>query len=289
MTSRPALRAAASVVSPTGSGWVPGPLELMYTDDLHRPFDALVDHELLRSGPRVSHLDLAQALLADDVVAAEAGSPDLIVVASALPDLHPYAPVAPYLYGRLGGARRRFTVSEQGSAAAFTALRIASAQHRSGRSRKTAVLIAEQSTHAVPGAGLGKARPSDSAVLLVLDAGDGARVEEVSEMRGPDSTAPLGESLARYAEENGPRRVLIVLGPHVDPALPVPPGAAVHRVDRAVYSTGVWLELARNHSAWSAAYDLVVLCETDARAPGNSHLLALRTGSRTPAADARAR
>ncbi|GGV42767.1 hypothetical protein GCM10010245_67150 [Streptomyces spectabilis] len=255
-----------------GGGWEWGPLELLYLQDLHRPYGAQVDEARLRSGAGVSHLDLAERLLADDTVAAAARGADLVVVATTLPDLHPFTPVSPHLQERLGGTGRRFAVTEQGSAAPFTALRIAAAGHRTGRARTTAVMIAEQSTHAARDERLAAATPADAAALLVLGAGEGPDITRVAEVRGsgPD---PVTDGLARAAD--GAHHPLVVLGPHVAPSVRAPAGAAVHRVERAAYGVGVWRELAEHHRAWSAAYDRVVLCETDALSPERTHLLML--------------
>ncbi|MFF4806499.1 hypothetical protein ACFY1U_50465 [Streptomyces sp. NPDC001351] len=253
-------------------GWQPEPLELMYAEDLHRPFGMRIDERLLNGGAGVSHVDLAERLLADQAVLSAARNADLVVVASGLPDLHPYTPVSPFLQDRLGGSGRRFAIGEQGSAAPFTAVRIASAGHCSGRVRTAAVLIVEQSTHPARGERLDAATASDSAALLVLGEGDGLRLGEVAEVRGADPAA-VGDRLARMID--GSEQPLIVVGPHADPSLLLPAGAAVHRVERATYATGVWLALAEQHADWGAVYDRIVLCETDARAPERSHLLAL--------------
>ncbi|MEU2374029.1 hypothetical protein [Streptomyces misionensis] len=273
------LRAAAAVTATDRKGWDPGPLELMYVEDLHRPFGVPVDEELLRTGAGLSHLDLAERLLADAEIAGATRDADLLVVASGLPDLHPYTPLAPHLHDRLGMTGRRFTITEQGSTAPFTAIRVASAGHRCGRTRRAAVLVVEQSTHPARGSFRERATPSDSAALLVLEEGPGPRIEEVAQVHGTGPAA-LEDRLATLAD--GPGRALVVLGPHTDPALRPPAGAQVHRAGRTAYATGVWLELARHHAAWTAAYDRIVLCETDARAPGRSALLVLTTAPCAP-------
>ncbi|MFF7725829.1 hypothetical protein [Streptomyces sp. NPDC008001] len=297
MTTGLRIKAGAAVAPTAHKAWVPAPEELMYIQDLYRPFGIRADEGLLKSGAGISHTDLARLLLEHDPgTTATAQHADLVVVAHGLPDLHPFTPVSPYVLHRLGGTGLRFAVSEQGASAPFTALRIASAFHRSGRARTTAVVIVEQSTHPARDAALDRAGPTDSGALLVLSAeGDGEhaglRIDAVSAVRAANeaqATACLSRELSRYRAEGSTPRTLAVLGPHVSPGLQIPDGIAVHRVDRPGYSTGVWRELAERHADWAGSYDQVVLCETDALRPERADLLALRGPRRDERADRRA-
>ncbi len=145
------------------------------------------------------------------------------------------------------------------------------------------MLIVEQSTHPVRDAAVDSAGASDSGALLVLGEGKGPRISEVLGVRGesPAQMKRLLEQrlsdLASATRPAGKRAgpALLILGPHVPADLRVPDGTVVHRVDRPAYSTGPWLDLAENHTGWTAAYRRVVLCEADARRPERSCLLAL--------------
>ena len=54
--------------------------------------------------------------------------------------------MAPYLTDRLGGHATNFAIGQQGLAAPFTALRIASAYHRAGRAAEVVLAVLEQTT-----------------------------------------------------------------------------------------------------------------------------------------------
>lgn len=287
MTEGPRIRAVVATTTAKGAPWRAAPEELLYLRDLYAPFGIPLHEEELRSGGGTSHRELVRtALDGAPAVAKTAQDADLVVVASSLPDLHPFEPVGPYVQRRLGSPGLGFTVSDQGSAAPFTALRIASAYQRAGRARKTVVVIVEQESH--PEYDLARTGARDGCVLLVLGRDEGsdeageARVEEVSRVRAGTrerGTDLLADAVSRHTENVDPGDALVVLGPHVPHDLPVPDTAAVHRVDRAGYGTGVWLELAEWHAEWAAAYRRIVLCETDARCPGHGDILSLAGGT----------
>jgi hypothetical protein len=287
MTEGPRIRAVAATTAVESTSWQADLEELLYLRDLYAPFGVPLHEEELRSGGGTSHWELARTALDEaPATAKEAQDADLVVVASGLPDLHPFTPVGPYVQRRLGSPGPGFTVSDQGSTAPFTALRIASAYQCAGRARKTVVVIVEQQTH--PEYDLARDGARDGCVLLVLDQDEGpyaageARVEEVSRVRADGrerGTGLLADAVSRHTAHIEPGGALVVLGPHVPHDLPVPDTAAVHRVDRTGYGTGVWLELAERHAEWATAYRRIVLCETDARRPGHGDILSLAGGA----------
>ncbi|MFE4857472.1 hypothetical protein [Streptomyces sp. NPDC056670] len=294
MTGRPRIRAVASASAAYGLPWRADLEELLYLRDLYAPFGVPLHEDRLRSGGTTTHRELVRSALDGASAAAEAArNADLVVIAGILPDLHPFDPVGAYVQRRLESPGLGFTVSGQGTAAPFTALRTAAAFQRAGRARTSIVVIVEQATHPDPaGAPVAdRAAAGDGCVLLVLDgeedgaerpgAAGGMRIEDVCRVRADSRAAGtrlLEAEVDRHTRGAAPGEVLVVLGPHVPPDLRVPDTAAVIRVDRPGYGTGVWLEFAAHHTAWAAAHRRIVLCEADARRPGHGDLLLLSGG-----------
>ncbi|WP_405854828.1 hypothetical protein OG361_18180 [Streptomyces sp. NBC_00090] len=262
-----AVRAAAAVRSPQGRG--PGdttPAALDYYRDLLTPFGEKPDEELLSRGAHVHHRDLADLLVADDGVGRS--RPELLIVTHALPDVVPFTAVAPHLTGRLGGRATNFAIGQQGLAAPFTALRIASAYHRAGRAAEVVLAVLEQTTLPTAFPLVQETPLVDSAAALVLGASTGAGLRFVrAHSAGSAATALGGNTLGQDLEaEDG---TLLVLGPWVTED--VPEATAVHRVAPGSYCTSLWLELADHWQEWQRAYRRVVLCDTDPRT-GRSHV-----------------
>ncbi|MFJ1861947.1 hypothetical protein ACIOHA_32160 [Streptomyces anulatus] len=99
-----------------------------------------MDEQSLRDGRNVFHKDLVDQLVGSEDID---GAADLVVVTYALPDVHPFTAVASHLNMLLGGGAQSFSISEQGLAAPFTALRIIAAFQRGGRSERA---VLEQTT-----------------------------------------------------------------------------------------------------------------------------------------------
>lgn len=234
-----------------------------YQVDLLAPFGVPFDERFLQRGPGIAFQELAEHVLGR---LPEPPAPDLIVVAYGLSDLYPFRCIGGHVDRLLGGGSENFAVSEQGLRAPFTALRIADAYAKSGRCRKGAVVVLEQSTfgHDDP---IVRGGLADSAAVLVLGAG------------GPwvlDPIPPASDDLAALIERAADGvPALVVAGPWTDPAAAAAPGLPVHRVDRGSYCTSVWLDLARHHETWAQNEVALVLCDTDPRT-GRSHAALLR-------------
>ncbi|MEV7023524.1 hypothetical protein [Kitasatospora sp. NPDC093558] len=265
-----ALRAATAVRAPAGPGaGQDDPALLDYFTDLLAPFGQKPDADLYRRGAHLHHRDLVDLLLADASVAS--ARPDLAIVAHALPDLAPFTATAPYLTARLGGRATNFALTEQGLAAPFTALRIASAYRKSGQAQQIAIAVLEQSTLPTPSP-LPQAAPLvDSAALLVLDAGTGPGPRFVRARSADSAGQALQAELAGPEAEN----TLLVLGPWVTDEIPHHP--ATHRAEPGGYCTSVWLELAGHWQDWQHAHHRIVLCDTDPRT-GRTHLAVFANG-----------
>jgi hypothetical protein len=263
------VRAACSVVSPRGRPYRENPAITAFYEDLLTPFGVGFDEESLRTGRNVFHKDLVDNLIdADDDVGSR--KPDLIIVTHALPDVHPFTTVASHLNMVVGGGTAKsFSISEQGLAAPFTALRVAASFQRSGRCEEALVVVLEQAT-------LPESFPFvdslvDSGVMLVLGSSAGLRVARVESTTDPRETT---RRLAELAGED-PAGTLLVLGPWVE-ASGLDPAVACQRVDPGSYCTSVWLALADGWRGWHRDYDTVVLCDTEPRT-GEGHFAVLRT------------
>ncbi|MEU5693151.1 hypothetical protein [Actinosynnema sp. NPDC020468] len=243
-----ALRAAGSVVAPPGPGHRPDAVADGFLRDLLEPFGEKVDEELFRSGNHVTHKALTDLLLALPGVGD--ARPGLVLVAHALPDVLPFTVVAPYLAHRLGVRATAFSVTQQGLAAPFTALRIAAAHQRTGHTDEVVLAVLEQTTLPAP---VSHPPAVDSAAVLVFAPGGGPRLVGVSSGAAAD-----------LVRDRRPDDV-VVLGPWVDL-----PDVPAHRVPPGSYCTSVWLALAENWARWREGGGRVVLCDTDPRT-GVSH------------------
>jgi len=110
-----------------------------YLADLARPYPV----ELVSAMPTgQSYAEMATALIAATVPADQ--PVDLLLLCFAVPDLHPGRATATYLSHRCPGTPLSFAICEQGSAAAFTGLRIASEYLASPDCRRALLLVVEQ-------------------------------------------------------------------------------------------------------------------------------------------------
>lgn len=280
-----ALRAAAAVRSPEGRAPEDRPAALDYFRDLLTPFGEKPDEELLSRGAHVHHRDLADLLVADEGVGRS--RPELLVVTHALPDVVPFTAVAPHMTDRLGGRAANFAIGQQGLAAPFTALRIASAYHRAGRAAEVVIAVLEQTTLPTPFPLVQQTPLIDSAAALVLGAGagagggegagDGAGAEDGLRFVRAYSAASAAEALGPDAlgRDLGEDGTLLVLGPWVTEDLPE--RSATHRVAPGSYCTSLWLELADHWQEWRENHRRIVLCDTDPRT-GRSHVALFARG-----------
>ncbi|MDH6134306.1 hypothetical protein P3T37_003708 [Kitasatospora sp. MAA4] len=271
----PSLRAAGAVVSPPRKPHDDDPATLSYYRDLVVPFGLEVEPDLLRAAPHVDHRDLVDRLVAAEGVADR--TPDLVIVAQALPDVTPFTAIAPYLDRRLGGRATNFGIHQQGLAAPFTALRVIAAFERAGRTRISALAVLEQTTLPTRFPLVHDNELVDSGVLLVFGRDGGPRVSGIEAVRAGRPVRPRIAALAG----GDPDGTLMVTGPWFDAAqLPAVPHH--HRTAHGTYCTSVWLALAEHWRSWQQEYRTVLLCDTDPRS-GDRHLAVLQVGDGHPA------
>ncbi|MFB7029368.1 MULTISPECIES: hypothetical protein [unclassified Streptomyces] len=264
-----AVRAAAAVRSPERREPDDRRAALDYFRDLLVPFGEKPDEELFDGGRHVRHRDLADLLVADEGVGGS--RPELLIVTHALPDVVPFTAVAPYLTDRLGGRAANFSVAQQGLAAPFTALRIASAYARAGRAAEVVIAVLEQTTLPTPFPLVRDTPLVDSAAALVLGTGagggDGGGDEVGPRFVRAHSAGSPADALGREPVEDG---TLLVLGPWVTGDVPEH-GGPVHRVAPGSYCTSLWLDLADHWREWGRDHRRIVLCDTDPRS-GRTHV-----------------
>ncbi|WP_035794613.1 hypothetical protein [Kitasatospora mediocidica] len=270
----PSLRAAGAVLAPPGKPHDPDPATLSYYRDLVEPFGLEVAQDLLSAAPHVDHRDLLDRLVAADGVADS--TPDLVIVAQALPDVTPFTAIAPYLDRLLGGRATNFGIHQQGLAAPFTALRVIAAFERAGRTRTSVLAVLEQTTLPTRFPLVHDNELVDSGVILVFGRDGGPRVTAVEAVR---AGRPLRPRIAELVGED-PDGTLVVTGPWCD-AVQLPAVPHHQRTSPGTYCTSVWLALAEHWQAWQREYRTVLLCDTDPRS-GDRHLAVLQVGDRGP-------
>ena len=146
-----------------------------FTSDLASPFGVGVRTDVL-DRPHPSYSMMADTMLHDAVAASGGQEPDLVVLAYAIPEIDPRRCVATRLNHLAGGDPFGFAVSDQGTAAPFSALALIGAHLRSGGCRRAMLVVVEQADlpyEAPPGTAL---PGRDTAVALVFDAAGPARI-----------------------------------------------------------------------------------------------------------------
>jgi hypothetical protein len=255
-----ALRTGAAVVRRERSPYGLDEEILEFYRDLLRPYGDEVDEDRARKGRNTAFVDLAERAVR--TAPAPGGPPDLLVLAYALPDLHPLKTVSSHLNHRFGDESRSFAVSEQGVLAPFTALRIADAYHRSGRCRSVALFVLEQTTFPYAHPFVDARDLVDSGVYLRFDVDGRWRVA------GLHATDDLPALLGTLA---GPD-TLLVAGPAAD--LECAASVDCHRASEESHCTSVWRALADHHADWATRYRTLLLCDTDT-AQGRSQVAVL--------------
>ncbi|MQY14766.1 hypothetical protein SRB5_49420 [Streptomyces sp. RB5] len=165
--------------APGHGGTTPADL-LEHALDLEVLYGPHKNLDWLELGERVSYADLAEAVagqLGDD------SGVDMLVTVTALPDCQARLLPGALLAIRLGGMPLVLGVNDQGAAGPFTALRLAANHLASGRFRRAAVVLMEQSTH--PPEASYTPPPRAGAVVLVLGTDAGRPMDGLSVRRIP--------------------------------------------------------------------------------------------------------
>ena len=157
----------------------------------------------------VSYSEMTDTL----VLAAEAGGEplDLVVLAYSIGELDPRRCVATRAHRLSAGDPFGFAISDQGTAAPFTALALIGSYLRSGARQRAMLVVAEQAEvpYHVPA---GTALPErDTAVALVLERAAGARVQALHQ-HASVARSEVEELIATdlAALPAGPRQVTVI-------------------------------------------------------------------------------
>ncbi|MFC1415667.1 hypothetical protein [Streptacidiphilus cavernicola] len=230
-----------------------------YLTDLLRPYRLGLEPGALERGGGQSYGEMAEALIRLAVPAGE--SVDLLVLAYAVPDITPGRATTTYLSHVCPGAPMAFAVSDQGSAAAFTACRLIHGYAETGGLRRALLLVVEQDTLPYdPGLPVTVPSASRGVALLFGEPEPGERVARLGRVTthvlpedprdAPDllgaldgGPVPATEPLGAFDTARAP--VTALLGGALAARLTVPVRAdLVRTADAGQPGTGVWWELA---------------------------------------------
>jgi 4-hydroxymandelate oxidase len=268
-----------------------------YLTDMVRPYGLAVDTEALDEGRGQSYGDMAGALIAE--VAAGDQPADLLVMAFAVPDVTPWRCTAAHLSQLCPGGPMAFAVSDCGTTAAFTGLRLIRAQAaitrggapsyppQEGTSSPRALLIVvEQAAinHELPAGASAPVR--HAAVALRCDQAGLALVDAVrlrSGAAGPEAADLLATGLAELSA--GRDDLTVIAGAELAQAAgaaALPPGAEVVLAPAGQPCTGVWWEVAGRLDQWAARGRRVLVADYDPL-PGSFCLAVIDVAGPSPA------
>ena len=254
-----------------------------YLADMARPYGCEVPAALFGEPPSPalghSYGEMAEALIGSAVSADE--PVDLLVLAFSIHDLRPGRQTAAYLSHVTPGAPMAFAICDQGSAAAFSGLRIAREYASSAGIRRALLIVVEQA--ALP-YGCPVAVPSQHRGVAMLY-GDcampQARVADVRQHPGIPPGGVAGLAAADLTElAAGHQEVGLVLSDALAAVWTAPAAGRVRVMPPGQPSTGVWWGLVDELTSDAGRPDLLVAADYD---PGLRYLCltAFDTGSRS--------
>jgi hypothetical protein len=210
----------------------------VYLTDMLQPYGQLPGD--VTDGLGHSYGEMAEAVITATVAPDE--PVDLVVLAFAVPDIAPGRATATYLSHVCPGNPLAFAVCDNGTATAFTGLRIINAYLSSGACRSALLVVVEQADlhHDVPT--VAPVPTMHTAVVLRLEAGDTelTRFTEHHDVASGDVGALLAAEAV--ALSGGHPDVTVVVGPLLAEVGCVPAGARVGDGGRPY--TGLWWEVA---------------------------------------------
>jgi hypothetical protein len=261
---RPRVDAAASRTFGEWTGQALNPTLSGYVRDMTAPYGIAVREEAIEQGIGHSYGEMCVPLLAELVP--EQRPADLLLLATAIPDIRLGRATATYLSWQCPGAPLAFAVSDQGFLSAFTALRLIHGYARTGGCRRAVLLVAEQPTlfHDLPEPVPVPDRAAAVGVVLETHGGPGeppVRRHTVADLR--HAAEVLAADADRLAGEP-----VVLLGAGLTEAAAFLDGD-VRGCGAAQPFTGAWLELSRALPELRANSAEVLLAEYD---PAVGHL-----------------
>jgi 4-hydroxymandelate oxidase len=229
-----------------------------YVADMTRPYGL----EPQAVAPGQSYGEMAGALIGLAVSAAE--PVDLLVLAFAIHDLRPGRPTAAYLSHLTPGAPMAFAICDQGPAATFTGLRIASEYASTAGLDRALVIAVEQAALSYDCQVPLPARHQAVALLFEVGPTSSAGVAEVRQQAGVAPGDAAGLAAAQLADLTASHDdVALVLGDSLAAIWIAPAATRVRRVPAGQPATGVWWGLIDELNDCSAPADLVVVADYD--------------------------
>jgi hypothetical protein len=214
-----------------------------YLADMGRPYGCELTPSLLSDPPSPalgqSYGEMAAALIP---LAVPAGEPvDLLVLAFSVHDLRPGRQTAAYLSHVTPGEPMAFAICDQGSAAAFSGLRIARAYASSAGIRRALLIVVEQAALPYRSAAALPAEHRAVAMLYGDCATAKARIAGVRQHPGVPAERAAGLAAADLAElAAGHRQVGLVLSDALAALWTEPEADRVRAMAPGQPSTGVW-------------------------------------------------
>lgn len=237
-----------------------------YLADMARPYAREVPAALFGEPPAPalghSYGEMAGALIGPAVRADEPVG--LLILAFSIHDLRPGRQTAAYLSHLTPGAPMAFAICDQGSAAAFSGLRIARAYASSAGIRRVLLIVVEQA--ALPYDCPAEVPSRHQGVCMLYDdrGGPGPRVVGVCQHPCVPPGEIAGLAAAGLAElAVGHREVGLVLGDALAAAWAAPAAGRVRVMPPGQPSTGVWWGLIDELAGDAHRPDLVVAADYD--------------------------
>jgi 4-hydroxymandelate oxidase len=239
-----------------------------YLTDMARPYGYEVPAALFGEPPSPalghSYAEMAQALIAPAVSADE--PVDLLILAFSIHDLRPGRQTAAYLSHLTPGAPMAFAICDQGSAAAFSGLRIAREYGSSARAGRALLIVVEQAALPYDCPAPLPAQHQGVAMLFGDGAESVARLTGVRQHPGVQPGCAAGLAAADLKElAVGHHEVGLVLSDALATLWTAPPAGRVLQMPPGQPSTGVWWGLAGELMGGAGHPDLLVAADYDAR------------------------
>lgn len=234
-----------------------------YMSDLARPYGFALRESVLAGGGGPRYQDMAEALIAATVSPDE--PVDVVILAFAVPDVRAGRTAATYRGAACPGDPLAFAVCDQGTAAGFTALRLAGTLARTGGGRRSLMLVVEQAVlpYEPPEPGALPDRPV--AVALLCDSSGPARLAAHRQLAGvavDHVAAALDAELTELCA--GPGNATLILGSGLtDRPIKLPTVDSVRRAPDGQPGTGVWWALADELAGSPDGTRRVVLADHD--------------------------
>jgi hypothetical protein len=233
----------------------------VFVGDLVRPYGLPLDEGRIAAGAGQSYAEMGEAVITALVTPDR--PVDLLIEVFASPDVQPGRAASVHLSSFCPGRPFAFALSEQGTAGAFSALRLVASYLAGGAFQRALVLVMEQAglpyvppdgtpvADRAGAVGLLWERATDLAVSLP---GDGVRLGV------PEAYERVAAALAEMRAA-GPEPLLL-LGPGLA-GLDGPPGAETLRVRQGNPYTGLWALLADTLPRIRAERRSVLMAEYD--------------------------